>query len=64
MITMKEMKVEYIFYAVGVIFAIAAVVYFTWEYLFELGRPLKITVLLLLTLAFYFLANYLRRRGI
>ena len=59
-----KMKLEYLFYAFGIIFAIAAIVYFTWEYLFELGRPLKITVLALLTLAFFFLANYLRERDL
>ena len=58
------MRVEYIFYTVGAIFAIAAVIYFTWEYLFELGRPLKIFALALLTIAFYTFANYLRRRDI
>jgi len=55
------MKTEYIFYTVGIIFMIAAVLYFTWDYLFQLARSLKITALILLTLFFYFMANFLRR---
>ena len=58
------MKTEYIFYTVGVIFAIAAVLYFTWEYLFLLARSLKIAVLLLLTAFFWFIGNELREREI
>ena len=55
------MKTEYIFYTVGIIFMIAAVLYFTWDFLFQLARSLKVVVLLLLTLFFYFMANFLRR---
>lgn len=56
------MKTEYIFYTVGVIFMIAAVLYFTWEYLFQMSRMFKIISLMLLTGFFYFLANYLKER--
>jgi hypothetical protein len=43
---------------------IAAVLYFTWEYLFQLARSLKIVALLLLTLFFYSMANFLKERDI
>lgn len=59
-----QMRTEYIFYTIGVIFMIAAVIYFTWDYLFHLARSLKIVVLLALTAFFYFIANYLRERDI
>jgi RsiW-degrading membrane proteinase PrsW (M82 family) len=58
------MKTEYIFYTVGIIFMIAAVLYFTWDYLFQLARSLKVVSLLLLTLFFYFMANFLRERDL
>ncbi len=58
------MKTEYIFYTVGIIFMIAAVLYFTWDYLFQLARSLKIAALLILTLFFYFTANFLRERDL
>lgn len=58
------MKTEYIFYTVGIIFMIAAVLYFTWDYLFQLARSFKIVALLLLTMFFYFTANYLRERDL
>lgn len=56
------MKTEHIFYTVGIIFMLAAILYFTWDYLFRLGRSLKIVVLLLLTLSFYFIAHWMRER--
>jgi len=56
------MRTEYIFYTIGILFAIATVLYFTWEYLFELDRPLKVAALVLLTLFFWFLGNYLMER--
>ena len=58
------MKIEYIFYSVGAIFGLATVLYFTWEYLFQLGRSIKVVVLLLLALFFFFMANYLKGRDI
>jgi len=58
------MKTEYIFYTVGIIFAIATILYFTWEYLFDLARSFKVIALILLTLFFWFLANYLRERDV
>lgn len=58
------MKTEYIFYTVGIIFMIAAVLYFTWDYLFQLARSLKVAALILLTLFFYFMANFLRRKDL
>lgn len=61
---MQIMKTEYIFYTVGIIFAIAAVLYFTWEFLFALARSLKIVVLLLLTAFFWFIGNDLRERDL
>lgn len=58
------MKTEYIFYTVGIIFTIATILYFTWEYLFDLARSFKVIALVLLTLFFWFLANYLRERDV
>ena len=58
------MRTEAIFYTVGVVFAIATVVYFTWEYLFNLARIFKLTALILLTLFFWFMANYLAERDV
>ena len=57
------MKTEYIFYTVGIIFMIAAILYYTWEYLFLLARSMKIVSLVLLTLFFYFIANYMKEAG-
>jgi len=57
------MRTEYLFYIVGGLFAVAAVVYFTWEHLFDLARSLKLVALALLTLFFWFVGSALRERG-
>ncbi len=56
------MNTEYIFYTVGIIFLIAAVLYFTWEYMFQMSRMFKIIALFLLTGFFLFIANQLKGR--
>lgn len=58
------MKTEFIFYTVGAIFAIATILYFTWEYLFNLARVFKVTALILLTLFFWFMAKHLQERDL
>ena len=58
------MRTEYIFYTIGVIFMIAAILYFTWDYLFHLARSFKIVALMILTLFFYFVATYLMERDV
>ena len=57
-------KTETIFYSIGIIFALATILYFTWEYLFDLSRVLKVIIPVLLTLFFWFLASYLRERDL
>src|SRR5574342_444124 len=46
------MKTEYIFYTVGIIFMIAAVLYFTWDYLFQLARSKKVSRLVFILSVF------------
>ena len=58
------MRTEYIFYTVGVIFAIATVLYFTWTHLFDLARPFKVAELVLLTMFFWFMGDDLRERDV
>ena len=59
-----DVQTSYVFYTVGVLFAVATVLYFTWEYLFELAKSLKLLALVLLTLFFWFLARYLAGRDV
>src|SRR3989344_4632157 len=58
------MKTDTVFYGVGILFALATILYFTWEYLFDLARSLKIIILALLTLFFWFMAGYLKERDV
>ncbi len=58
------MKTETIFFIVGILFLIATILYFTWEYLFNLSRGMKTIVIGALVLFFWFMANFLKERDI
>ena len=47
---------------IGILFAIAAIFYFTWEFLFDFGDGVRLLVLICLTVLFFFLAEILWRR--
>ncbi len=58
-----SMKIGYIFYAIGTIFLIAALLYFTWEYILNLARFMKAIVIFLLAVMFYFFSVWLNGRN-
>ena len=53
-------KTEFVFYVIGILFAIAAVIYFSYAYLFDLARSMKLLSLGLLTVSTFLTATYLR----
>jgi len=57
------MKIGYIFYAIGTVFLIAAILYFTWEYILNLARFMKAIIIFLLAIMFYFIAVWLNGRN-
>ncbi len=58
------MKTETIFYTVGVLFLVATILYFTWEYLFNLSRGMKVIAIAALVLFFWFMGHYLKERDV
>jgi hypothetical protein len=58
------MDVEKLFYVGGTLFAVAAVLYFTWEYLILLPRSIKTVMLFALTGLFFFTGEYLREHEV
>ncbi len=58
------MKTETIFFTVGVLFLIATILYFTWEYLFNLSRGMKVITIASLVLFFWFMGNHLKERDL
>ena len=58
------MRTEYIFYTVGILFAVATILYFTWEYLFALARSLKVVSLVLLIIFFWFMGVIFQERDL
>lgn len=56
------MKTETIFYLVGGLFGLAAIVYFTWEYFLSFSKGVKVAMLICLVIAFFFLGMILRQR--
>lgn len=54
------MNIEKMFYAIGVIFAIFAIVFFASEFILSLSKSVKLTILIILAVALFFLARYLQ----
>jgi len=54
------MHIEKIFYVFGVIFAIAAILYFTWEYLLQFPDWVKSLLLLCISIILFFVAEAMR----
>ncbi|USN45930.1 MAG: hypothetical protein H6502_02240 [Candidatus Woesearchaeota archaeon] len=58
------MGTETLFYWFGGLFAIAAIVYFTWEYIISFPDSIKTVLLACLAVAFFFAGNLLREKDI
>ncbi len=58
------MKTESLFYLFGGFFAISAIVYFTWEYLFSLSKGVKTILLFSIAVMFFSIGLTLKERGI
>lgn len=54
------MKIQNVFYTVGVIFIIAAVLYFTREYIRELPNSIKALLLIVSVIVSFIIAELLR----
>jgi hypothetical protein len=54
------MQIEKIFYIFGTIFAISAILYFTWEYLLEFPDWVKSLMLLCASITLFFVADAMR----
>ncbi|MCH7850301.1 MAG: hypothetical protein IH845_01530 [Nanoarchaeota archaeon] len=55
------MKVENIFYTIGVLFIISSVVYFTNEFIADLSDPVKLTLLIVAIIASAIIAELFRK---
>lgn len=47
------MKLQYLFYVLGIIFLFAAIAYFSYNYLFSLSDGVKSIILVLLIIVFF-----------
>jgi len=54
------MRLENIFYTIGIIFILAAVIYFTREFIVNLTDPIKLVLLIIATVAVFILAELFR----
>ncbi len=57
-------RLEQILYAIGSLFAAAAIIYFAWEYLVLLPRIIKASLLVLLIGVFFFLGRHFQERDV
>jgi len=51
------MKLQYLFYVLGIIFIFATVAYFSYNYLFSLPDIIKTAILILAIIVFFFLGE-------
>lgn len=59
-----ESGFEKIFYVLGAIFAISAILYFSWEYILSFTKITKTIIIFALFVFFFFVAEELRKKGI
>lgn len=57
-------KIEYVFFILGIIFLFATVAYFSYEYLFSLSDAVKAIILVCMTIVFFFVADFMAERDI
>jgi len=58
------MKIENIFYTVGVIFIVVAVIYFTKEFIRDLPKEIKLLLLLVSIIVSFIIAEVLRGKEV
>ena len=62
--TKAQIKAQYIFYIIGIIFLFATVAYFSYEYLFDLSDMVKTIILVCSVIVFFFVADFMAEREI
>jgi hypothetical protein len=60
----SSFKLQYIFYGVGIVFLFATILYFSYEYLFNLSTLAKTLILGCLVVVFFFAGDLLQERDI
>jgi len=58
------MRLQYLFYILGIIFLFATVSYFAYNYLFNLSDSIKTVILVLLVIIFFFLGEIMEAKEI
>lgn len=58
------MKIQVLFYVIGIIFLFATVVYFAYNYLFRASDMIKTVQLILLVVVFFVLGNTMEGKDI
>ncbi len=61
---LSGMKMQTLFYLIGLIFLFATVSYFSYQYLFNLADSIKTIVLVLLIIIFFVTGNVMEERSI
>ena len=59
-----EVKAQYIFYIIGIVFLFATVAYFSYGYFFNLSDIIKAIILVCLTIVFFFVADFMAEREV
>jgi len=57
------MKAQHIFYILGIIFLFATVTYFTHKYLYNIASSVKVFMLALIVIMFFYLGEYMKEKN-
>jgi len=58
------MEVAKLFYVIGTLFGISAILYFTWEYIIRFSPTVKSILILVLAVFLFFVAELMRGKDI
>jgi len=58
------MKLQYLFYVLGIVFLFATISYFSYNYLFNLSDMLKTIILILLIIIFFVVGEVMEEKDI
>ncbi|UCD03587.1 MAG: hypothetical protein JSW73_03545 [Candidatus Woesearchaeota archaeon] len=57
------METHQLFYIVGGIFIVIAVIFFAWDFIMDLTKEFKVAILFTVTALLFFIGLFLRGRG-
>lgn len=58
------MNIEKLFYVIGILFALATILYFTWEYILTFSNTIKSILLISISIILFFIGEIMREKNL